>query len=125
MVTYHYEDLLTTIISRLQLVTIPSFSESELTGYLVNNHEATAENAIKAYRFSNGSLPKAVADLEEDNEDELHWFIDWMRNCIGAKYDFLSQISEQFKQIPRSKQLLKTLPVWREPKKKFRRSSIF
>ncbi|MAJ51899.1 MAG: DNA polymerase III subunit delta [Flammeovirgaceae bacterium] len=107
MVTYHYEDLLTTIISRLQLVTIPSFSEGELTGYLVNNHGATAENAIKAYRFSNGSLPKAVADLEEDNEDELHWFIDWMRNCIGAKYDFLSQMSEKFKQISRAKQQIK------------------
>ena len=107
MVTYHYEDLLTTIISRLQLVTIPSFSEAELTGYLVKNQGATAEEAIKAYRFSNGSLPNAVADLKEGNEDELHWFIDWMRNCIGAKYDFLSRISEQFKQISRAKQQIK------------------
>ena len=32
MVTYHYEDLLPTIISRLQLITIPSFSEEELKG---------------------------------------------------------------------------------------------
>jgi DNA polymerase-3 subunit delta' len=107
MVTYHYEDLLTTIISRLQLVTIPSFSEDELTGYLVKNQGATAEDAIKAYRFSNGSLPNAVADLKEGNEDELHWFIDWMRNCIGAKYDFLSRMSEQFKQISRAKQQIK------------------
>ena len=107
MVTYHYEDLLTTIISRLQLVTIPSFSEDELTGYLVKNQGATSEDAIKAYRFSNGSLPNAVADLKEGNEDELHWFIDWMRNCIGAKYDFLSRMSEQFKQISRSKQQIK------------------
>ena len=107
MVTYHYEDLLTTIISRLQLVTIPSFSEDELTGYLVKNQGATAEDAIKAYRFSNGSLPNAVADLREGNEDELHWFIDWMRNCIGAKYDFLSRMSEQFKQISRAKQQIK------------------
>jgi DNA polymerase-3 subunit delta' len=107
MITYHYEDLLTTIISRLQLVTIPSFSEDELTGYLVKNQGATAEDAIKAYRFSNGSLPNAVADLREGNEDELHWFIDWMRNCIGAKYDFLSRMSEQFKQISRAKQQIK------------------
>ena len=107
MVTYHYQDLLTTIISRLQLVTIPSFSEDELTGYLVKNQGATSEDAIKAYRFSNGSLPNAVADLKEGNEDELHWFIDWMRNCIGAKYDFLSRMSEQFKQISRAKQQIK------------------
>ena len=64
-------------------------------------------NAIKAYRFSNGSLPNAVADLKEGNEDELYWFIDWMRNCIGAKYDFLSRMSEQFKQISRAKKQIK------------------
>ena len=107
MVTYHYEDLLTTIISRLQLVTVPSFSEDEMMEYLVKNQDATAEDAIKAYRFSNGSLPNAVAELKECNEDELHWFIDWMRNCIGAKYDFLSRMSEQFKQISRAKQQIK------------------
>ena len=50
MVTYHYEDLLTTIISRLQLVTVPSFSEGEMMEYLVKNQDATAEDAIKAYR---------------------------------------------------------------------------
>jgi|TARA_B110000483_G_scaffold227081_1_gene288493 DNA polymerase-3 subunit delta' len=107
MVTYRYEDLLTTIISRLQRVTVPSFSQEDLTEYLVQNHGATAEDAINAYRFSNGSLPNAVADLKEGNEDELYWFIDWMRNCIGAKYDFLSRMSEQFKQISRSKQQIK------------------
>ena len=107
MVTYHYEDLLPTIISRLQLITIPSFSEDELKGYLVKNHGATVKDAIKAYRVSNGSLPHAVADIEEGNEDQLNWFADWMRYCISAKYDFLSQVSEQFKQIPRSKQQIK------------------
>tara|TARA_B110000027_G_scaffold13952_1_gene13517 strand:+ start:15284 stop:16408 length:1125 start_codon:yes stop_codon:yes gene_type:complete len=107
MVTYRYEDLLTTIISRLQRVTVPSFSQEDLTEYLVQNHGATAEDAINAYRFSNGSLPNAVADLKEGNEDELYWFIDWMRNCIGAKYDFLSRMSEQFKQISRAKQQIK------------------
>ena len=107
MVTYRYEDLLTTIISRLQRVTVPLFSQEDLTEYLVQNHGATAEDAINAYRFSNGSLPNAVADLKEGNEDELYWFIDWMRNCIGAKYDFLSRMSEQFKQISRSKQQIK------------------
>ncbi len=107
MVTYRYEDLLTTIISRLQRVTVPSFAQEDLTEYLVQNHGATAEDAINAYRFSNGSLPNAVADLKEGNEDELYWFIDWMRNCIGAKYDFLSRMSEQFKQISRSKQQIK------------------
>ena len=35
---------------------------------MVKNQGATAEDAIKAYRFSNGSLPNAVADLKEGNE---------------------------------------------------------
>ncbi len=107
MVSYHIEDLLPTIISRLQLITIPSFSEDELKGYLIKNHGATVEDAIKAYRFSNGSLSHALAQIEEGNEDQLDWFADWMRYCISAKYDFLSQVSEQFKQIPRSKQQIK------------------
>ena len=107
MVTYHYEDLLPTIISRLQLITIPSFSEEELKGYLVKNHGATVKDAIKAYRISNGSLTHALAHIEEGDEDQLNWFADWMRYCVSAKYDFLSQVSEQFKQIPRSKQQIK------------------
>ena len=107
MVTYNYEDLLPTITSRLQLINIPSFSEEELKGYLVKNHGATVKDAIKAYRISNGSLLHAVADIEEGNLDQLNWFADWMRYCISAKYDFLSQFSEQFKQIPRSKQQIK------------------
>ena len=97
MVTYNYEDLLPTITSRLQLINI-LFSEEELKGYLVKNHGATVKDAIKAYRISNEAL-HAVADIEEGNQDQLNWFADWMRYCISAKYDFLSQISEQFKQI--------------------------
>ena len=61
MVTYNYEDLLPTIISRLQLITIPSFSEEELKGYLVKNHGATVKDAIKAYRISNGSLTARIS----------------------------------------------------------------
>lgn len=104
MVSYQYEALLTTILSRTQLVLIPAFTDDEIVAYLMGNNGVSEQDAIKAGRFVNGNLHKALIDLQVPDENELNWFIDWMRYCIGEKFGQLATMSEQFKQISRSKQ---------------------
>ena len=104
MVSYQYEALLTTILSRTQLVLIPAFTDDEIVAYLIGNHGVSEQDAIKAGRFVNGNLHKALIDLQVPDENELNWFIDWMRYCLGEKFGQLATMSEQFKQISRSKQ---------------------
>ena len=104
MVSYQYEALLTTILSRTQLVLIPAFTDDEIVAYLMGNHGVSEQDAIKAGRFVNGNLHKALIDLQVPDENELNWFIDWMRYCLGEKFGQLATMSEQFKQISRSKQ---------------------
>lgn len=104
LVTYNYEDLLTTILSRTQLVLVPSLADEDIAYYLIHHHGIPAQNANKVSRLANGSIHKALNELQSAAELEFNSFQEWMRACLLAKFDTLTILSEDFNQLSKSSQ---------------------
>ena len=104
LVTYAYENLLTTITSRTQLISVPPFKDDEIEGYLVNKKGIPPEKARKVAHLANGSMSKAFQELESMGEIAYQEFQEWMRSCFKRNYTELVKQSEGFGQRSRSDQ---------------------
>lgn len=113
------DKIIPTIISRCQLVKIPSFSACDLSSYLIGKFRIHKGRADDIARVSNGNLIKAV-DLTENEEssfEDLDRFKSLMR--FLWKKDVLSLVnwSEELAAIGREPQkrfLLFSLHLFRE-----------
>ncbi|MEQ9216479.1 MAG: DNA polymerase III subunit delta [Cyclobacteriaceae bacterium] len=104
LVTYAYENLLTTITSRTQLISVPPFRDEEIESYLVEKKEVPQEKARKVAHLANGSMSKAFQELESVGEIAYQEFQEWMRCCFKRNYAELAKQSEGFGQRSRSDQ---------------------
>lgn len=83
LVANNHEELLPTIISRLQLIKISRFQDEDIIETLQNRYSLNHERAKRVAFLSDGSMLAAIemAKMEgEDAENEfLDYFIEWMR----------------------------------------------
>ncbi|MFN4233793.1 MAG: ATP-binding protein [Bacteroidia bacterium] len=83
LVANNHEELLPTIVSRLQLIKIPRFTDNEIKEAIKSKFNLNDERAAKIAFLSDGSLLTAIelATInEEETENEfLNYFIEWMR----------------------------------------------
>ena len=99
LVAREVDRLLPTIISRVQMVNIRSFTTDEVAIYLRNQVPASAVSATRieqAAALSGGNLPYALKLLHEVKEDQSQLFQDWMRFCYARDYSALVTMTEQF-----------------------------
>ena len=87
------DKVIPTILSRCQLVKIPSFPVADLEKYLVEKSGLTRERASDIARVSNGNLNRALelSDNEESSLADLERFKSLMR--LAWKRDILSLIA--------------------------------
>jgi DNA polymerase-3 subunit delta' len=104
LVSYHYENLLTTIRSRTQLVQIPSFNDEEVASYLMEEKGLTAEEAQRLAGFAAGNLRKALLESEDVSTIGHEEFAKWMRACLANKFDELITMAADFKAKSKSQQ---------------------
>ncbi|MFY0651157.1 MAG: DNA polymerase III subunit delta [Cyclobacteriaceae bacterium] len=106
LVTNDYERLLTTILSRCQLLKIRSFNEDEVAQYLVEDKFIGSEKSIKIAGLAEGSLTKAV-ELMEDVENDAHkLFRDWMRLCWVKNFTELTAMNDLFSSLNKTSQMM-------------------
>lgn len=107
MVCQEPDKLLATIISRVQSLQIPNFTDEELSENLQTFFNINAEKASELAYLANGNLNKALY-LEQHSEDETHTFFrDWMRSCYKKDYTDLVKRGNDFAKF--SKSLQKTI----------------
>ena len=87
LLTSSSENLLETIVSRLQNTTIEPCDENSLTKYLVEKEAVDEKKASEISYFSSGNIGQALkltkgSDLLEQNTEE---FQNWMRMCYKAR----------------------------------------
>lgn len=91
LVSEHPELLLTTILSRLQRLSIAPLTMDQIADHLVQNYRLSKDNAIDIARIANGSYLQALKKLDEteDNKQELEDFKALFRNAytIGVLTD--------------------------------------
>ncbi|MEZ4808001.1 MAG: DNA polymerase III subunit delta' [Flavobacteriales bacterium] len=99
------ERMLTTILSRAQLVKVPALRPGELVNALQERTPDLGEEEAMALALrSEGDLLEAV-DLASKGEEELFvFFRDWLRACYGKQVAEATDFSEAFQKMGREKQ---------------------
>jgi DNA polymerase III subunit delta' len=90
------DQLLPTILSRTQIVSVPLLADEELNGFLKQKYAVDPAKAARLTQLSNGSLTTALKliDSEEDNNTQM--FTEWMRACFKRNYAALVTMAEDY-----------------------------
>ncbi|QHT67146.1 DNA polymerase III subunit delta [Rhodocytophaga rosea] len=104
LVSQSIDKILTTILSRTQLVRIRPFTSQEIWHILVDKHEMDAKRAVQVAYLSDGSLSEALRLSKESLNDNHVWFRDWMRLCFRANFTDLVEWAEKFNKLTKEGQ---------------------
>jgi DNA polymerase III subunit delta' len=104
LVTNCADRLLSTIISRTQIVTVPLLDIEETEQYLIENHKVEAGRAAKIAQVADGNLNFAIKLLDKEEDNNAQQFTEWMRACFGKKYGTLVTIADQYHSLDKLSQ---------------------
>jgi len=96
LVSSNADRLLTTILSRTQIVTIPKLSDDSVKSMLIKHHQVEEAKAGQLAHLADGDYNAAVKLLQSVSDDSQELFSSWMRDCF--KKDFTNMVlkSDQF-----------------------------
>jgi DNA polymerase-3 subunit delta' len=85
LVAQNQDQILNTILSRTQLIKIPSLSFEDIKNNLVDHHNQTEAAAAEIAYLSNGSLTEALTMVQQENKGYHSQFVQWLRLCFANK----------------------------------------
>ena len=104
LVSYNYESLLTTILSRSQLIQVPGFTDEAVVKYLTSHTSVSEPQAQAIAGLAAGNLRKALNDIDSGENLDHQAFADWMRACLYNKFEELIKMAADFKARNKSQQ---------------------
>lgn len=96
LVTYDHEQIISTILSRVQLLKIRPFNKEEISNYLIEKHELNSERAIQIANMASGDLTQAIRLINEVEDDTQKLFQEWMRICFTNNKPLMVEGAENF-----------------------------
>lgn len=101
--------ILPTILSRTQLIKIPSFTNAEIEEYLVNKYGLSSQKAEQISPICEGSFREALQILSNPEEDLQSPIRDWLnlilKNNVSSQLKWLEEINKLGRE--KQKQFLK------------------
>ncbi len=88
--------LLSTILSRTQIVQIKPFSDEEIKKLLINQHFVEEDKAGQIAHLVDGNINEALRLAREVEDDSHKMFRDWMRLCYVGDLMELTKWTEKF-----------------------------
>lgn len=85
LVAQNPEQILSTILSRTQLVKIARFSDQEIKDYLVKDHHLKTTAAEQIAYLSEGNVQTALGLLKGELNNNFDLFSEWLRMCLTNK----------------------------------------
>ena len=105
LVAHAPEQLMPTIISRVQPVVVRPFSEDDITAYLRDEYQVPEAKARQVAQLAEGSLGAALASRDANvDHDYFEFFTKWMRLSFGQKAADILKLSEEFQKLGRENQ---------------------
>src|SRR5690606_1397662 len=95
LVAENPDKILTTIISRTQLVKINRLDTGSVSRYLTDTHQLHAGQAAEIAFISNGNLQQALHLLAEDTKGFFDLMVRWLRLCVTDAGSALIKICEE------------------------------
>ena len=99
MVCNDTEGLLSTILSRTQMVRVRSFSDAEISKILIENKLLDAKKANQITHLADGNLHEALQLVDEVGDDSHSLFRSWMRLCYTQDFTQLVAWTETFQKM--------------------------
>lgn len=96
LVTNAADQLMPTIISRTQIVTVPLLSDAEMTTYLRSTQNVDDATAARIVQLANGNINLANRLVGQDEDNSTAFFTEWMRACFSHKYASLVTMAEEY-----------------------------
>lgn len=104
LVSHAPEQLLPTIVSRVQPVVVRPFTEDELTAYLRDEQRVPEVKARQLAQIADGNLGAALASRTAPDNDYFTFFADWMRLCFQDNFAKVLEKSDEFQKMGRENQ---------------------
>ena len=105
LVSHAPEQLLPTIISRVQPVVVRPFSEDDITAFLRDEYQVPEAKARQVAQLAEGSLGAALASRDANaDHDYFEFFAKWMRQCYSQKAADIIKQSDDFQKLGRENQ---------------------
>jgi DNA polymerase III subunit delta' len=109
--------LLPTITSRCQLLQFGRLSRPLIASYLVHQLKLNTEEAEEVALLSEGSMTRALQQLEHTQQPFTDTFVQWMRACYDGKVQTIQRWQEGVQRLSREHQkllMVYTLHMFRE-----------
>jgi DNA polymerase-3 subunit delta' len=103
LVAQNQDQILSTLLSRTQLVKIPALSDTDIAAHL-QAQGVSPERAQSIAFLSEGNLQAAQNLLKDIENDNFSLFTDWMRICFGDKGQAILDFVEGFSKSGRENQ---------------------
>lgn len=106
LVGHNTDDLLATIISRVQIIKLGTLNDNDIHTALVNNEGLPEDLAASFTILSKGSYYQALQLIQNPDGDEnfIQLFQNWMRYCYMVDYLKLDKFVEEMHAMGRVKQ---------------------
>jgi DNA polymerase-3 subunit delta' len=104
LVTNAADQLLPTILSRTQIITVPLLADDELQDFLVTRQSVPAAAASKIVQLADGNINLALKLIDREQDDNTGFFTEWMRACFANKFGALVTMAESYHALDRLSQ---------------------
>lgn len=84
LVAQNQDQILTTILSRTQLIKIQRLSDKDIAGFLISK-ALNEEQAARVAYLSEGNIQTAITLSREESNNNFGTFSDWLRMCFSNK----------------------------------------
>jgi DNA polymerase-3 subunit delta' len=100
------EDLLPTIISRVQMVKCRPLRDQEVRSGLIEKLGVSPEVAEKAAHVAEGNFNLALKTAQNPDSESVYFelFRDWMRTCVSPKNHDIVEVTEKIAALSRDQQ---------------------
>lgn len=96
LVTNDHEQIISTILSRVQLLSIRPFNKEEVITYLQGRFDLNAAKAMQIANITSGDLNWAIKLVNEVEDDTNQLFHEWMRMCFTHNYVKMVELADDF-----------------------------
>ncbi|EAY28040.1 DNA polymerase III subunit [Microscilla marina] len=104
LVSQNPNQLLATIISRVQAVQTAPITDEEVANYLVAHQQLPPEKAQQVAYMADGSINAAIHLLDNTHHTQHELFVEWMRTCFKKDMEALVSLTDTFAKLSKDQQ---------------------
>src|SRR5215213_9160022 len=97
-------EILSTVLSRCQLVKIPGLESEDIEQYLLSKKACTTEQAKQIANASDGNYREALSLIQHADEDFHGLLREWLNTCLKNQTIMLVKLIEEIGRLEREKQ---------------------